>query len=264
MQDHGEQELGSQANLRPEVEQRAQRRLTRVVSWGLWVGIWLTVVSLVSVALLEYQQESRRLFLKDDLKQIGGAIQNFHDTTGEYPISTRREDGVEMHGWQTALLPYLEQSALFETIDLQEPWDAPVNKTAMSVAVPVYFRLVYNLNRDAVDKGTGYGLTCFSANQYVIDYAPAKSFSQMTDMKSDTILFGEIRDQYPPWGRPGNGRDPKLGINKSPNGFGGLSKGGTLFTMADGRVEFVSEAIDPDLLRLLATPNAGDNPEGNF
>ncbi|MBA3313630.1 MAG: DUF1559 domain-containing protein [Planctomycetota bacterium] len=61
------------------------------------------------------------------------------------------------------------------------------------------------------------------------------------------------------WADPTNVRDPALGINASPEGFGSPFKGGANVLMGDGSVRFVSEEIDRKVLAALATPSAGDD-----
>jgi len=83
----------------------------------------------------------------------------------------------------------------------------------------------------------------------------------ITDGASNTIMTGEILDSRPPWGKPGNVRDPALGIHCGPTYFGGRFEGATAFGFADGSVHFIANDIDPDVLKALATPAAKDGWE---
>jgi prepilin-type processing-associated H-X9-DG protein len=59
-----------------------------------------------------------------------------------------------------------------------------------------------------------------------------------------------------PWGHPWQWRDPALGLNQSPDGFGSPdSQGRVHFLMADGSVRTFSTKTSPEVLRALATPN---------
>jgi hypothetical protein len=90
-----------------------------------------------------------------------------------------------------------------------------------------------------------------------------RPFSEITDGTSNAILAGEVNANFEPWGKPGNCRDPRLGLNKSPHGFGSPFIGGGHFLMADGAVKFISENIDPQVLKAIATPDGGE-PVGDF
>jgi len=72
-------------------------------------------------------------------------------------------------------------------------------------------------------------------------------------------LLGETNANFSPWGKPMNVRDPALGINKSPNGFGGPNyRHYALMTMCDGTVHYFGEDTSPEIMRALATPNGGE------
>ncbi|MDR2441774.1 MAG: DUF1559 domain-containing protein, partial [Planctomycetaceae bacterium] len=71
-----------------------------------------------------------------------------------------------------------------------------------------------------------------------------------------------ITQQLPAWGSPLNGRDPQLGINTSPYGFGSKHIGGMNFSYCDGSVHFYSETTDPKILEALTHP--ADNKKPNL
>ena len=72
---------------------------------------------------------------------------------------------------------------------------------------------------------------------------------------ANTILAGEVNANFKPWGDPVNWRDPGLGINKSPDGFGAPEGSVTQFLMLDGSVRPVSADIDPKVLRQISMPD---------
>ena len=79
------------------------------------------------------------------------------------------------------------------------------------------------------------------------------------DGTSNTILLGTVAARPKPWGQPANVRDPALGMNRDPEGFGGPEHwGGGLLLMADGTVKDVSRETDPRVLHDLGTPAGGE------
>ncbi len=246
-----------------DVEQR-ERRDAKLIFWGLWVGV-ATLIVVLAWPALQQERPRHRPSIKNQLKQFGIAAANYADDTGRLPASTRRDDGTGMHGWQTFLLPFVavEQSAAYDLIDFQQPWDADDNRKVFETVVPLYLRPDtrpwYSWEEKLeIDPQTGYAISEFAANKHVIDFEPGMTFEEITDGLSVTLLFGEIRENLPPWGKPGNGRDPGLGINASSDGFGGFSKGGASFVLADGSVTFIDEGVDKRVLEALATPSGAE------
>ena len=68
---------------------------------------------------------------RNNLRQIGIGLYNYHDVYGSFPPAhTVDESGNRLHSWRTLILPYIEQQALYDSIDLSRPWDDPANKAA--------------------------------------------------------------------------------------------------------------------------------------
>ena len=82
---------------------------------------------------------------------------------------------------------------------------------------------------------------------------------------SNTILAGEVSGGFMAWGDPDNRRDPANGMGTGPDQFGEACPGarGVQMLLADGSVRFISENIDPQTLKALASPD-GDEPIGEF
>jgi len=111
---------------------------------------------------------------------------------------------------------------------------------------------------EAEGKAAGYKPAHYAANSRVLSANSGMDLRKITDGSSNTILAGEVRSDIKAWGDPTNFRDPNLGINASPNGFGSPYLGGAHFLLADGSVRFISEKIDPRTLRALATPSGNE------
>lgn len=80
-----------------------------------------------------------RAMCKNNLKQIGIAFHNYHETHGAFPPAcTVDADGTPLHSWRTLILPFLDQQPLFEKIDLSKPWNDPANAEAYATPVPAF------------------------------------------------------------------------------------------------------------------------------
>ena len=77
--------------------------------------------------------------LAQNLKQIELALFNYESTYHALPPAyTVDAEGNALHSWRTLILPYLDQTQLYEKIDLSKPWNDPVNAEAFNTRVPVF------------------------------------------------------------------------------------------------------------------------------
>ncbi|MAT15474.1 MAG: hypothetical protein CMJ46_09420 [Planctomyces sp.] len=194
------------------------------------------------------------------LRDLAVATQNYAAIQKAFPVYADTGSRAKTdHNWQTHLLPHMNQSTLYEKIDLGLPWNHPDNRVAFSTPIPQY-SMDYR-NDPYIDPKSGYALSRYSANAGLFATSKRLTPDEITDGLSNTLLIGEINQNLPPWGKPGGWRDPGLGINKSPHGFGGHVAGGAFFVLADGSVQYFNEDTDPALLQKLSTPNGGESFE---
>jgi len=101
------------------------------------------LVSLLLPAVQAAREAARRTQCKNNLKQIGLAIHNFHDTTGWLPPVHIDINGGDYKGatWFVVILPYIEQENLFKQFDLTKTWDLSPNPAA--AAMPAASLSVY-------------------------------------------------------------------------------------------------------------------------
>ncbi|QDT40081.1 hypothetical protein Pan241w_01340 [Gimesia alba] len=200
------------------------------------------------------REAARRSTSKYNLKLIGLGMHNYHEAYGQLPVGgSFSQAGQPQHSWVTRLLPYLDQAALYDQINFHQPWTSEDNRQ--------HFQTKLNalLNPGiASDDDREYQPAHYAANSRVLNVNSGMNFKEITDGVSNTILAGEIKSNIKAWGDPTNFRDPARGINQSPHGFGGPFKGGANMLMIDGSVRFISEDIDPTILKALSTPNGGE------
>ena len=188
----------------------------------------------------------------NNLKQIGLALHNYDDLANRLPPGGAFDaHGRGLHGWQTLLLPYVEQDALYKEIDLQVPWDHPRNRPAYAAVVRPYLHPAV-----AEQTAGGFALSHYAGNANVLGGDRPVTLRQIEQGRglANTLLAGEAAGDYKPWGHPANWRDPARGLNHAPDGFGSPTGSGAQFVMADGSVRFFNADTDPEFLEMLATP----------
>lgn len=92
---------------------------------GILVGLLLPAVQAA-------REAARRMSCGNNLKQIGLGLHNYESAYRKFPPlvflgnSTGSPQGAYHHTWITALLPFMEQTALYNSIDLkQRAWGQP-------------------------------------------------------------------------------------------------------------------------------------------
>jgi len=77
------------------------------------IAIIAILVSLLLPAVQQAREAARRSQCKNNLKQLGLALHNYHDVCSKFPIGARPGIANACTSWRFALLPYLDQTALF-------------------------------------------------------------------------------------------------------------------------------------------------------
>ena len=163
----------------------------------------------------------------------------------------------------TSLLPFVEQSNLYQQIDFNQPWTASRNQLVFKTTV--FSFLNPNLGPEVSSVGGGLGASHYAGNSQVLTKNGSTKIYDIVDGTSNTILAGEVSGGFMAWGDPENRRDPANGFGTAPNQFGSSAtrRPGVNMLLADGSVRFISENIDPQTLKALASP-AGNEQVGNF
>ena len=111
-----------------------QRRLTR--SFGFTLVELLVVIAIIGVlvalllpAVQAVRESARRMQCTNNLKQLGLALHNFHDTNKIFPAA-RDQLGTSpslstlwVASWTPHVLPYIEQQGLYQQYRLDRTWD---------------------------------------------------------------------------------------------------------------------------------------------
>lgn len=114
-----------------------------LVGLGATLGIGMLILVTVAILLvpmnLSSREAPRRSQCRNNLKQIGLALHDYHDQYGTFPPPfTVDAHGKRLHSWRTFILPYVDQAPLYKRIDFSRAWNDPVNAEAAKATPLVY------------------------------------------------------------------------------------------------------------------------------
>ncbi len=192
---------------------------------GILVGLLLPAVQAA-------REAARRMQCSNNLKQLGLSLHNYESTHRKFPIGFR--DTVATNGrffdggwsWAAAVLPFIEQGPLYNTLDLRfHPYGtgadpAGANTAAMSVVLPT-FRCPSDISPQTVgnNAGNANGIANIAVSSYagvlgaydgqwcqvsgttnvrgvrnhgLLVVNDARSIAQVTDGTSNSLAIGEV------------------------------------------------------------------------
>ncbi|APZ94992.1 DUF1559 domain-containing protein [Fuerstiella marisgermanici] len=238
------------------------------------VGTVGVLVALLLPAVQQAREAARRTQSKNNLKQIGLAMHNYHDVYREFPRGTIENDELKPEqrlSWMVSLLPFIDQNALFQQIDREGEWNAGGNAKLSAIRIPSLQNPSHARTSDnpgAMDyvgiAGVGpkaAELPNDDPKAGIFGYNRATRIRDIRDGTSNTMAVADASQPNASYMQGGKatirGFSQKPYIN-GPDGIGGPHQGGIQVLLADGSVRFISENIDPSVLEALATKSGGE------
>jgi prepilin-type N-terminal cleavage/methylation domain-containing protein/prepilin-type processing-associated H-X9-DG protein len=98
------------------------------------IAIIGVLVALLLPAVQAAREAARRSSCTNNLKQIGLAMHNFHDTNNKLPSNIRPSAVSTVRiRWATYILPFMEQTPLYDRIDFNKNWsDQTINASGVT------------------------------------------------------------------------------------------------------------------------------------
>lgn len=205
----------------------------------------------------------------NNMKRIALAMLNYESANGNYPAAAAIVDneGKPLLSWRVAILPYLEDSVLYQQFHLDEPWDSPhnlklaqtvpqayINPTNSELAaegktvyqVPAHPESVFGPPPEAAEPEK------FSRQGHVYYVAPGMPIREVKDGTSQTVLVVET----PPegaviWTKPADWEVDLAKAWQQLKGQGSTSDTAAAFCDGHARVWDHSEDLDENLPKVI-------------
>ena len=111
------------------------------------IAIIAILIALLLPAVQQAREAARRSQCKNNFKQIGLALHNYHDTHQTFPMGAHRKDnrpmcsgsnhwGASRTMWGAYLLPFLDQAALYNQINWSGGYDASCSSSTTATSYP--------------------------------------------------------------------------------------------------------------------------------
>jgi beta-lactamase regulating signal transducer with metallopeptidase domain len=205
------------------------------------------MVGLTLPAIQSARAAARRTQSVNNMKQLGLAMHNYHDTYKKLPaLVMTAEDGKTKYSWRVALLPFLGEKELFDAYDMRKPWDSEHNLKVLKRMPNVYRHPSENAG---VTTSSYYALT--GEDTGLGDGEQAVRFRDVVDGLSNTVFVFDAKRAIP-WTKP---EDIKYSADEDVPALGGYEPGGFNILLGDGSVRFVAKSVDEKTLRAIITRN---------
>ncbi len=160
--------------------------LVVIALFALFLGLMLPAVGKARLA-------AARSASANNMKQIGIACHNYHDTMGYFP------SGCDKNHFSAAayLLPYMEQGNLYNKIDFKQSIDAKENDPIRKITVKTFLNPMDSIKSVSMDYGPTNYLFCAGSKPGLADndgvfYLDSKiKLTDVLDGTSNTLMTGE-------------------------------------------------------------------------
>jgi hypothetical protein len=197
----------------------------------------------------------------NNLKLIALAFHNYADVYAALPAAANADKkGKALLSWRVAILPYIEEDALYKEFRLNESWDSAHNKKLLRKMPKIY-----GLPKVRVDPEYGTFYRVFTGPDAPFNppavrgraaaWPPGPRFpAGFPDGTSNTFLVVEAGEAVP-WSKP---EELAYDARKPVPKLGGLFREGFHAAYADGSVKFIDPKIKERDLRALVTAAGGE------
>lgn len=249
------------------VSTKSRRSAFTLIELLVVIAIIAVLIALLLPAVQQAREAARRAQCKNNLKQIGLALHNYHEAFSVFPPAMCLTlSGAPYGQWgpQARLLPYLDQANLQKLIDFSTPYNTQL--IAVKTRVPTYMCPSEINDKASFEDGIDQYPVNYAAsfgNWLVFDpmsgsagngaFGPNSRFSMSNfiDGSSNTLAFSEVKAFQ---AIVKEGGTPTATPPAQPSVVGGWSGGN--FEPDNGHTEWVEGRVHQDGFTSTFVPNS--------
>lgn len=193
------------------------------------------------------RKSAQRTQSANNVRQMALAFHNYHDATGKFPPAVLYSETGKAYSWRIAILPYVEEQAIYDSYNFDEDWDSEHN-LEVTKNMPEFFR------HPAMEESTNTNYFAVVGDETIFGDAGGTDLREIRDGTSNTILFVESKKEVH-WADPQD-----ISYDEAVKGdmLGGLSEKGFNAAFADGSVHFLPTELDREILEALLSSSGGE------
>lgn len=231
--------------------QRGKHQATIVIALFV-VGLGIALFSLYRLfgvpAIEAARQASAKRTCASNMRKIGQALLAYEAKYGEFPPAyTQDANGKALHSWRVLILPFLGESALYEQINKQEPWDSAQNQQFHKRMPRVYASPLDDNARNSHESS----YVAIVGQKTMFPDEKSRKTSEVADGVAHTLLLVEVKSSGHSWMEPHDLNDV---IDYQIGGdLGGNHNDGATVLFADGEVRYLSDLTSDQEIEAMTT-----------
>lgn len=191
----------------------------------------------------------------NQFKQLVLAMLNFESSKKHLPpAAICDKDGKPLLSWRVAILPYLEQSELYNQFHHDEPWDSPHNAALIPKMPQVFADPDVHLRTLAREGKTTYQVPV--GPEMIFHDSAGTTYREITDGTSKTIALVEVEPKRAVvWTKPDDWQvdlaHPRVGVERT-------DRDSFIAAWCDGSVQVVPNTYPDASLKAALTRSGGE------
>ena len=247
-------------------EQRAKR--SQKYSLPMFLSIGFFVVILICLGFLVVRTggdtmqrmatNRARAESSSNLQKIAAALNAYARDHGTYPPPVVTM-GANAHSWRILILPYLNENALYDRYDFQQPWTSDVNM-GVAYSIPAVFRNPNQNQNGSFSWSVASHYFLITGKGTLFPSSGPLAPDQIRDDAGQTLLLVEAQtpDQVGSYWTSPKDIDMSTLQASSFGDLGGILEEGFAFATVDEQTQFMPDSTDPLVIRAIITANGGE------